>query len=99
VNDLMMIRAEKMARHSRRFYLRLCAFCDAPVGLATGPSIELRTCEHTGALLSLARERLATLGRPRVETGECDPAPDPDRPPRRTGRARSGGATRLVVAA
>lgn len=94
MSDTMMLRAETMVRHSRRFYLRLCAFCEAPVGLATAPETELRTCEHEGVLLSLARERARTLGRPRpVPEGD---GPDPDRP-RRTGRARA--ARRALTAA
>lgn len=94
----MILRAERMVRHSRRFYLRLCAFCDRPVGLATAPATGARCGEHAGELLRLGRERALTVGRPRGD--ECD-RPDPDRPTRRTGRARRGAprAALLVAAA
>ncbi|MCO5165181.1 MAG: hypothetical protein M9894_02280 [Planctomycetes bacterium] len=79
----MILRAERVVRHSRRYYLRLCAFCDRAVGLATAPGAG-GACEHPGDLLAQARRRVSTLGRPA-------PEPEPPAPPRpRGGRGRSG---------
>lgn len=82
----MTIHAERVVRHSRRFYLRLCAFCDRAVGLASAPAAGA-VCEHGGDLLAQARQRVLRLGRPGDE-GPCDPRPPR---PRRGGRARRGG--------
>src|SRR3989337_1370590 len=84
MTETMILRAERMVRHSHRYFLRLCAFCERPVGLATAPVTSDARCEHEGELLRLARERAGPLGRPEVEA----PCPDPDPTPRRGGRAR-----------
>lgn len=88
----MTIHAERVVRHSRRFYLRLCAFCDRAVGLASAPATG-PVCEHGRDLLAQARERVLTLGRPGDE-------PDgPPRPPRSRRAGRAGRTRRVACAA
>lgn len=92
----MLIHAERVVRHSRRFYLRLCAFCDRALGLASAPAQGV-VCEHGADLLALARQRVESLGRPAPEP--VDPEPTPPRP-RRGGRGRaSAGVRRTPTAA
>ncbi|MBX3468119.1 MAG: hypothetical protein KF878_14705 [Planctomycetes bacterium] len=88
----MILRAERVVRHSRRFYLRLCAFCDRAVGLASAPGAR-GDCEHGDDLLAQARRRVETLGRPA-------PEPEPPAPPRpRGGRGRRARLASTAVAA
>ena len=97
MTETMILRAERMVRHSHRYFLRLCAFCERPVGLATTPVTSDARCEHEGELLRLAHERAGTLGRPGVEA-PC-PDVDPDPAPRRGGRARRARRSPVLTAA
>lgn len=96
MTDTMILRAERMVRHSHRFFMRLCALCERPVGLATAPVAGDRVCEHAGELLRVARERVGTLGRLGVEASCPDLDPTP---PRRGGRARRARRSSGVVSA
>lgn len=84
----LMIHAERVVRHSRRFYLRLCAFCDRPLGLAAAPATG-EVCEHASELLAQARQRAGSLGRPVFDPDD----PTPPRP-RRGRRAPTRGGAR-----
>lgn len=53
--------AERVVRHSRRFWLTLCAVCDRAVD-------EGAACTHADALLAQARRRLLELGEGTDET-------------------------------
>ncbi len=57
----LIAQAERVLRHSQRFYLRLCAACDRPV-VAGAP-----VCDHRDQLLAQARARQrAFLDHPRT---------------------------------
>ncbi len=59
----LVLRAERVASHSRGHFLRLCSFCHQAVASAEAPVRGGLLCAHPGALLLEARLRLATLGR------------------------------------
>lgn len=77
----LVLRAERVASHSRGHFLRLCSFCHQAVASAEAPVRGGLLCSHPGALLLEARLRLVTLGR-------GDGPPDRPDGPRRVGRAR-----------
>lgn len=93
MTEMMILRAERMVRHSRRFFMRLCAFCERDLGPAMAPASS-RACEHGPDLLRLARRRARTLGRVRVAPGD---GPEPTRP--RAVRGRRSRAARAVLPA
>jgi hypothetical protein len=88
----MILRAERLVRHSRRFYLRLCAVCERELGLATAPGRPAVACDHGDVLLRQARRKVASLGR--VGDEPTRPRPPGGRPLRTRRRAR---ARRLVA--
>ncbi len=59
----LVLRAERVASHSRGHFLRLCSFCHQAVASAEAPVRGGLLCAHPGALLLEARLRLVTLGR------------------------------------
>jgi len=59
----LITRMEQVLHHSRRFYLRLCAFCNRPVGAG-------RACAHGRELLAQARSRSRSLLR-HAPTGDA----------------------------
>ena len=59
----LVLRAERVASHSRGHFLRLCSFCHQAVASAEAPVLGGLLCAHPGALLLEARLRLVTLGR------------------------------------
>jgi hypothetical protein len=62
----LIARAERVLRHSQRFYLRLCASCDRPV--VDGDA----GCDHRDQLLAQARTRHRTfLDHPRTAWSPC----------------------------
>lgn len=87
----LVLRAERVASHSRGHFLRLCSFCHQAVASAEAPVRGGLLCAHPGALLLEARLRLVTLGRPDLDQrqGPPDRPEGPPHPPR-VGRARRG---------
>lgn len=82
----------RVVRHSRRFFLVLCAWCQRALGPAgTGSAREPCGCAWRAALARQARARFETLGLP--GDGGQPPFPGP-RP--RAGRARAARASRAL---
>lgn len=88
---LQLLRARRIVRHSRRFFLVLCAWCQDALGPA-GSSASRRACgcAWDEALLRQARARFPSLGAPRGEGPPFPPGPPP-RPRPRAARGRSSG--------
>lgn len=55
--------AARAVRHSRRFYLRLCAWCDRPVAEHARGA---RRCDHRRALLGQAARWSRAAARPPI---------------------------------
>jgi hypothetical protein len=53
----LTLHADRIVRHSRRFYLRLCAWCDRTLGSASHTSAGIEPCDHAQELLRQARAR------------------------------------------
>lgn len=79
----LVVNAQRVVRHSRRFYLVACGWCERDLGL---PGAAVRCdCPAAVELLRQARERLETLGR----AADQGPAA-PSRGPRWLGGATRG---------
>lgn len=93
---LQLLRARRVVRHSRRFFLVLCAWCQGALGpVGSGAARRPCGCAWDEALLRQARARFPELGLPRGE-GPPFPPPAPTRP-RRAARSRASRLQRRAA--
>jgi hypothetical protein len=60
VNNLVL-NATRVARHSRRYFLVLCGWCDGELG-AVGAAVAVCACDRQGELLRGGQRCLERLG-------------------------------------